>query len=65
MTTPPVIVRVYLFPNYDRMHRVILSCREREEERWTKDLDGMLKSFRITSVRGPGHAAHEVGSGDY
>jgi len=50
---PPVRVQSYLFQNYDRVHNLILFHRTSEMNKWSSDLQRVLKSFRITNIRGP------------
>lgn len=50
---PPVIVRVYRFHNYDRIHSLTVSYRVRERDMWEKYVPPILESFRITHIRGP------------
>ncbi len=47
---PYVIVEVYKFQNYDRIHELTLSYREAEEKYWHPTLFKVLKSFRISNV---------------
>jgi len=49
-TNPPVLVKHLSFPNYDRLHELILSYREQEKDMWATDLEEVLKSFSITNV---------------
>ncbi len=48
---PPVIVHIYSFHNYDRMHKLTLSYRQEESAMWASDFDKILKSFRILSKK--------------
>ncbi len=50
-TNPPVVVEMYSFPNYDRIHLLTLSYRETEKAEWAKELSSVLSRFRITNVR--------------
>jgi len=47
---PYVIVEIYRFQNYDRIHELTLSYREAEEKYWGLTLSKVLKSFRISNV---------------
>ena len=43
---PPVFVRMYLLLDGDRILTLTVSYREAEKERWARDLEYMIKSFR-------------------
>ena len=47
-TEPYVIVNMYKFFDYDKMHSLTLSYRENENEIWTPKFKIILESFRIT-----------------
>lgn len=44
----PAKVSVYMFEDYDRIHKLTLSYRVSEKEMWAATLQGLLKSFRIS-----------------
>lgn len=46
---PPVIVNQYLFQNYDRMHKLTVSFREEEKDKWEKLLNETINTFKITN----------------
>lgn len=48
---PQVLVNVYLFQNYDRVHKLTLSYRLNEAVYWEDDLKKVLSSFRITNIK--------------
>lgn len=48
---PYVIVNIYRFQNHDRIHSLTISYRETEKKYWTKTMDKVLKSFRITNIK--------------
>lgn len=48
---PPVIVEMYMFQNYDRMHRLTISYREQDSAIWKAALERTKNSFTITNVR--------------
>jgi len=44
----PANVAIYLFEDYDRIHKLTLSYRVSESEMWAAVLHGVLQSFRIS-----------------
>lgn len=48
---PFVIVNTYIFQNKDRVHRLIMSYRQVEEEIWKPQFSKVLESFKITNIR--------------
>lgn len=44
----PAKVAIYMFEDYDRIHKLTLSYRVSESEMWAASLQGVLQSFRIT-----------------
>lgn len=48
---PSVLVNIYIFPNYDRVHRLTLSYRLNEQDYWQPHIPAILKSFRVTNVQ--------------
>lgn len=48
---PFVLVNMYTFQNYDRMHTLKLSYRLSEADYWKADFVTILKSFRITNIK--------------
>lgn len=48
---PFVLVHIYYFQNYDRMHSMTLSYRVSETDYWKADYSTILKSFRINNIR--------------
>lgn len=48
---PLVLVHMYYFQNYDRMHTLTLSYRISEASDWKSDFARILQSFRITNIR--------------
>lgn len=48
---PPVYVEMYMFQNYDRMHRLTISYREQDSGLWKKALERTKNSFTITNIR--------------
>jgi hypothetical protein len=48
---PYVIVNMYSFQNYDRLHRLTLSYRQSDQETWKPLFSTILNSFTITNVR--------------
>ena len=57
---PPCVVKMYMFQNYDRMHRLTMSYAESEESRWVGYFPGILASFRITAIRRAGSTGGAV-----
>lgn len=47
---PHVLVHTYIFPNYDRIHRLTFSYRVNEQDIWKEDFIRILQSFRITTI---------------
>ena len=47
---PIVLVHIYYFQNYDRMHSLTLSYRISEADYWKNDFATILKSFRLTNI---------------
>lgn len=47
---PIVLVHIFYFQNYDRMHSLTLSYRISEGEYWKNDFATILKSFRLTNI---------------
>jgi hypothetical protein len=47
----PVVVNVYRFQNYDRMHSLTISYRASEKGYWDDTLNKVLKSFKITDIK--------------
>lgn len=47
----PVIVIVYLIPNYDRMHTLTTSYKQSDEKTWEPLLEKIVSSFTITNIR--------------
>jgi hypothetical protein len=50
-SNPHVLVHMYYFPNYDRMHTLTLSYRLSEVDYWKSDFAKILNSFRITNIK--------------
>jgi hypothetical protein len=48
---PLVLVNMYAFHNYDRMHTLTLSYRLSEANYWKTDFEKVLDSFRITNLK--------------
>lgn len=48
---PFVLVHMYMFQNYDRVHRLTLSYRLSEQDYWKTDYVTVLKSFRLTTIK--------------
>lgn len=48
---PYVMVDMYRFLNFDRIHSLTISYRISEKEYWQSTLDNTLKSFRITNLK--------------
>lgn len=46
-----VLVNMFIFPNYDRVHRLTLSYRLNERDYWEPHFPTILKSFRVTNVK--------------
>jgi len=50
-SNPNVLVNMYSFQNYDRLHRLILSYRQSDESIWKPLYSKILNSFTITNIR--------------
>ncbi|MBN1618884.1 MAG: hypothetical protein JXQ26_07090 [Tissierellales bacterium] len=46
MSQPPVLVKVYLFPNYDETIEITMSYRETEQQIWGNDFETVINTFR-------------------
>jgi len=44
---PTVIVNMYTIQNNDAMHRITISYRESEKDRWAEDLERVLGTFKF------------------
>ena len=49
---PEVFFQLFQFQNYDRLHRLTLSYRIEDEEKWKPIFENVLKGFKITNIRG-------------
>jgi hypothetical protein len=50
-SNPIVLVNVYNFQNYDRMHRLTLSNRVEDNYKWAPLFKSVVNSFKITNVK--------------
>ncbi|MTG98176.1 hypothetical protein GJV76_08545 [Myroides sp. BIT-d1] len=48
---PLVKVHTYIFQNYDRQHRLIVSYRVKDSELWESSFNKVANSFQITNIR--------------
>lgn len=48
---PRVIVNMYMFQNNDRMHQLIVSYRQSDQDKWKPLIEKVVDSFVITNVR--------------
>ena len=48
---PYVIVNMYRFQNNDRLHSLILSCRQSDETTWKPLFEKIANSFTISNIR--------------
>ena len=44
---PPVLVNMFMIQNNDRMHRITVSYRVAETEKWARDLDKVADTFKF------------------
>lgn len=47
----PVLVTIYQFQNYDRMHSITFSCQEESTMKWKDRFMRVIESFKITNIR--------------